>query len=76
MRTKSTGAFSAQVRATKPIYTGGRISAGIRQAKAGISAADAQYEAARHSERAAMEAIRSEERRVGEEGRSRWSPDH
>ncbi|WP_321489825.1 TolC family outer membrane protein [uncultured Hyphomonas sp.] len=42
----NSGAFSSQVQATKPIYTGGRVSAGIRQAKAGISAADAQYDAA------------------------------
>ena len=39
------GSFSTQVQAIKPIYTGGRISAGVRQAKAGISAADAQYDA-------------------------------
>ncbi len=31
----NSGAFSSQVQATKPIYTGGRIAAGIRQAKAG-----------------------------------------
>jgi len=37
------GSLSAQVQATKPIYTGGRISAGVRQARAGIDAADAQY---------------------------------
>ena len=39
-------ALSAQVQATKPIYTGGRIAAGVRQATAGINAADAQYDAA------------------------------
>ncbi|MEZ5968294.1 MAG: TolC family protein [Hyphomonas sp.] len=33
---------AAQVQATKPIYTGGRIAAGVRQATAGINA-DAQY---------------------------------
>ncbi|HPE49454.1 MAG TPA: TolC family outer membrane protein [Hyphomonas sp.] len=37
---------AAQVQATKPIYTGGRIAAGVRQATAGINAADAQYDAA------------------------------
>lgn len=37
---------SAQLQAAQPIYTGGRISAGIRQAEAGISAADQSYEAA------------------------------
>ncbi|HPF23065.1 MAG: TolC family outer membrane protein [Hyphomonas sp.] len=37
------GSLSAQVQATKPIYTGGRVSAGVRQARAGIDAADAQY---------------------------------
>ncbi len=37
---------SAQLQAEMPIYTGGRISAGIRQAKAGRGAADAQYRAA------------------------------
>lgn len=39
-------ALSAQVQATKPIYTGGRIAAGVRQASAGIDAAEAQYDAA------------------------------
>lgn len=38
---------SAQLQAIQPIYTGGRISAGIRQAEAGISAADYGFEAAR-----------------------------
>ena len=37
---------SAQVQAVQPLYTGGRVSAGIRQAKAGISAAKSQYDAA------------------------------
>ena len=37
---------SAQVQAIKPIYTGGRVAAGVRQASAGIDAADAQYDAA------------------------------
>lgn len=37
---------SAQIQASKPIYTGGRISAGIRQAKAGVDAAESQYDAA------------------------------
>lgn len=37
---------SAQLQATQPIYTGGRISAGIRQAEAGISAADRSFDAA------------------------------
>jgi outer membrane protein len=36
---------TAQVQAVQPIYTGGGVSAGIRQAKAGINAADSQYEA-------------------------------
>ena len=35
---------NAQLEAVLPIYTGGRIKAGIRQAKAGIGAADAQLE--------------------------------
>jgi len=35
---------NAQLEAVLPVYTGGRIPAGIRQAKAGISAADAQLE--------------------------------
>ena len=35
---------SAQLRATLPIYTGGQINAGIAQAKAGIQAADAQFD--------------------------------
>jgi outer membrane protein len=38
--------LAANVQATKPIYTGGRVAASVRQAKAGISAADAQFEAA------------------------------
>lgn len=38
---------SAQIQAVKPIYTGGRVSAGVRQAKAGIDAADADLSAAR-----------------------------
>lgn len=37
---------SAQLQAAQPIYTGGRISAGIRQAEAGINAADRSYDAA------------------------------
>ena len=37
---------SAQVQAVQPIYTGGRVSAGIRQAKAGINAAKSQFDAA------------------------------
>ncbi|MCF6329106.1 MAG: TolC family outer membrane protein [Henriciella sp.] len=35
---------NAQLEAVLPIYTGGRVTAGIRQAKAGIGAADAQLE--------------------------------
>ncbi|MBU4567637.1 MAG: TolC family outer membrane protein [Alphaproteobacteria bacterium] len=38
---------SAQLQAVQPIYTGGRISAGIRQAKAGIDSADRTFDAAR-----------------------------
>ena len=37
---------NAQVQASKPIYTGGRVRAGIRQATAGVSAAEAQYDSA------------------------------
>jgi len=37
---------SAQVQAVQPLYTGGRVSAGIRQAKAGVSAAKSQFDAA------------------------------
>ncbi|MEO1305694.1 MAG: TolC family outer membrane protein [Pseudomonadota bacterium] len=37
---------TAQLQATLPIYTGGRIDAGIDQAKAGILAADAQLDGA------------------------------
>ena len=37
---------TAQLQATKPIYTGGQINAGIRQAKAGISAANEQLSVA------------------------------
>ena len=40
---------SAQVQAVQPIYTGGRVSAGIRQAKAGVSAAKSQFDAAEQS---------------------------
>ncbi|MEZ5954652.1 MAG: TolC family outer membrane protein [Hyphomonas sp.] len=39
-------ALSAQVQAVQPIYTGGRVAAGVRQATAGIDAAEAQYDAA------------------------------
>lgn len=38
---------SAQLQAVQPIYTGGRISAGIRQAEAGIDSADRTFDAAR-----------------------------
>ncbi len=38
---------SAQLQAIQPLYTGGRISSSIRQAKAGIAASDQQLEAAR-----------------------------
>lgn len=37
---------SAQLQASLPIYTGGRIDAGINQAQAGILAADAQFDGA------------------------------
>lgn len=37
---------SAQIQAVKPIYTGGRVRAGVRQARAGIDAAESQYDAA------------------------------
>lgn len=38
---------SAQLQAVQPIYTGGRVSAGIRQAKAGIDSADRNFDASR-----------------------------
>ncbi|MCI4646499.1 MAG: TolC family outer membrane protein [Hyphomonadaceae bacterium] len=38
---------TAQIEAARPIYTGGRIPAGVRAAKAGIDAADARLEAVR-----------------------------
>ncbi|MGE6697171.1 TolC family outer membrane protein [Hyphomonas sp. NPDC076900] len=38
---------SAQLQAIQPLYTGGKISAGIRQAEAGISSADFGFAAAR-----------------------------
>ncbi|ABI78540.1 type I secretion outer membrane protein, TolC family [Hyphomonas neptunium ATCC 15444] len=38
---------TAQLQAIQPIYTGGKISAGIRQAQAGISSADLGFSAAR-----------------------------
>jgi outer membrane protein len=38
---------TAQLRAIKPLYTGGRINAGIRQARAGVDAAGADYDALR-----------------------------
>jgi outer membrane protein len=38
---------STQLQAVQPIYTGGRISAGIRQAEAGIDSADRTFDAAR-----------------------------
>ncbi|MFN3608795.1 MAG: TolC family outer membrane protein [Hyphomonas sp.] len=38
---------SAQLQAIQPIYTGGKVAAGIRQAQAGISAADLGFAAAR-----------------------------
>ena len=41
------GTVSAQIQAVKPIYTGGRVKAGVRQAKAGVLAADASLSAAR-----------------------------
>lgn len=37
---------SAQLQASLPVYTSGRINAGIAQAKAGIQAADAQFDGA------------------------------
>lgn len=37
---------SAQLQAVQPIYTGGRISAGIRQARASIDSADRTFDAA------------------------------
>lgn len=40
---------SVQLEAAKPIYTGGRIAAGIRSAEAGIDAADAALEELRQS---------------------------
>jgi outer membrane protein len=54
--TDTDGAFSfgvgdrptanVQLQAVKPVYTGGRIASGVRQARAGIDAAAAQFEAA------------------------------
>ena len=38
---------STQLQAVQPIYTGGRISAGIRRAEAGIDSADRTFDAAR-----------------------------
>jgi len=38
---------SAQLQAVQPLYTGGRVGAGIRQARAGIDSADRTYDAAR-----------------------------
>ncbi len=38
-----------QLEAAKPIYTGGRIAAGVRSAEAGIDAADAAFEQLRQS---------------------------
>ncbi|MEM9668728.1 MAG: TolC family outer membrane protein [Pseudomonadota bacterium] len=38
--------IQAQLQATQPIYAGGRISAGVREARAGVSASDALLEAA------------------------------
>lgn len=38
---------SAQVEASRPIYTGGRVRAGVRAAEAGIDAADLRLEALR-----------------------------
>lgn len=38
---------SMQLEAARPVYTGGRISAGVRAARAGIDAADARLEAIR-----------------------------
>lgn len=38
---------SAQLQIVQPIYTGGKVAAGIRQAEAGISAADYGFQAAR-----------------------------
>lgn len=38
---------STQLQAVQPIYTGGRISAGIRRAEAGIDSADRSFDAAR-----------------------------
>lgn len=40
-------AASAQLQAIQPIFTGGRIRAGIRQAEAGIGSADLSFAAAR-----------------------------
>ena len=37
---------SAQVQASKPVYTGGLVRAGVRQAEAGIEAANAQFDSA------------------------------
>lgn len=38
---------SAQLQIIQPLYTGGKVSAGIRQAEAGINAADFGFQAAR-----------------------------
>lgn len=40
---------TAAIEAARPIYTGGRISAGVRSARAGIDAADARLEAVRQN---------------------------
>ncbi|MEE9381740.1 MAG: TolC family outer membrane protein [Hyphomonadaceae bacterium] len=43
------GVATAQLQAIQPIYTGGRISSSIRQAQAGIGAANAQLDALRQN---------------------------
>jgi outer membrane protein len=40
---------SAQLQAVQPLYAGGKISAGIRQARAGIDSADRSFDAARQN---------------------------
>src|SRR2546426_12255309 len=66
-------AWNLQLQATQLVWSGGKVGAGLRAAQAYRQAASLQRD-----EAAADVAfrVRSEERRVGKECRSRWSPYH
>ena len=67
---------SAGISASLPVFQGLRIKRQIAGGKFDLRAAVADFERAREDVAVNVMSLRSEERRVGKECRSRWSPYH